>query len=268
MYARVSTKDKGQDPEVQLLQLRRYCIDYKKYEIVDTITDKTSGKTPKRPGLKKLVAGIEAHKYDVVVILRIDRIMRSLPHFLNLVDIMDKNNVRLESSSDGLDYSSPTGSLVRNVLASVAQFEGELASERSIEGQEKARAEGKTIGRPVVDIDLDRFLGLIKQPGMTKAKACGCLHYSQGTVNNRLRKAGLGDLVREPTRASAKRGKGENKGELIKKGTSDGIGNKHLFVADKKEATPLARTLSSDNSKCEEIKDASKENARGEMGWE
>jgi len=138
-----------------------------------------------------LVRDAEKHRFDVIVVVRIDRIMRSLSHFLNLVEYLEGLGVHLESSSDGLDYSTPTGRLMRNILASVAEFEGQLIVERSKKGLAKAAKDGRFPGRPNKNIDLQRFFELMKQPGMTKAKACKILGYTQGTVNNRLKAAGL-----------------------------------------------------------------------------
>ncbi len=188
LYARVSTKDGEQDPEVQFLQLRRYAA-YKNYEVIGEYKDQCSGKRPVRPGLQRLERDAEAHRFDVVVVVRIDRIMRSLSHFLNLVEAFERQSISLESSSDGLDYSTPTGRLMRNILASVAEFEGQLIVERTKEGLAKAASEGHFPGRPRVEVDLHKFLELMKQPGMTKAKACRTLGYNQGTVNNRLKAA-------------------------------------------------------------------------------
>lgn len=188
LYARVSTRDKDQDPEVQLIQLRRYA-QYKGYEVVGEYKDQCSGKKPVRPGLQRLERDAEAHRFDAIVVVRIDRIMRSLAHFLNLVEALERQGIRLESSSDGLDYSTPTGRLMRNILASVAEFEGQLIVERTKEGLAKAARDGHFPGRPRVDVDLERFLEIMKQPGMTKAKACKMLGYKQGTVNNRLKAA-------------------------------------------------------------------------------
>ncbi len=186
LYARVSTKGGEQDTEVQFLQLRRYA-ELKGYRAIDEYMDECSGKRPVRPGPMRLEKDAEARRFDVIVVVRIDRIMRSLPHFLNLIEALERHGARIESSSDGIDYSTPTGRLIRNILASVAEFEGQLIVERTKEGLAKATKGGHFPGRPRVWIDLDRFHKLMEQPGMTKAKACGMLGYSPGAVNNRLK---------------------------------------------------------------------------------
>lgn len=235
LYARVSTKDKDQDPEVQLLQLRRY-VAMQGWEVFDVYKDTCSGKTPRRPGLNRLLRDAEARKFDVVLVLRIDRIMRSVRHFYNLADALEFYQVKIVSVADGMDYSTPIGKLVRGILLQVAEFEVEQLSTRTKEGLEKAAEEGNFAGRPVVEIDLDRFLELMKQPGMSKAKACKMLGYSKATVNNRLRDAGLGHLVRKPTRASATKGIEQKDPPFINKPASEGIDSKRTIVSDSNEA--------------------------------
>jgi DNA invertase Pin-like site-specific DNA recombinase len=235
LYARVSTNDKDQDHEVQLLQLRRY-VEAHDWEIYDVYKDTCSGKAPRRPGLNRLLRDAEARKFDVVLVLRIDRIMRSVRHFYNLADTLDFHRVKIVSVADGMDYSTPIGKLVRGILLQVAEFEVEQLSARTKEGLEKARAEGKTIGRPAVEIDLDRFLALMQQPGMSKAKACKMLGYSKATVNNRLRDAGLDHLVRKPTRGAATKGNGQNDPPFINKPAPEGIDSKRTIVSDSNEA--------------------------------
>jgi DNA invertase Pin-like site-specific DNA recombinase len=232
LYARVSTKDKDQDPEVQLLQLRRF-VTMKEWEVFDVYKDTCSGKTPSRPGLNRLVKDAQARKFDVVLVLRIDRIMRSTRHFINLNDALEACSVKIVSVSDGMDYSTPIGKLVRGVLLSVAEFEVEQLSDRTCEGLEKAVDDGKVLGRPVVAVDLPRFLELLQQPGMSKAKACALLGYSPGTVNNRLREAGLAHLVGKPTRGSAKKGNAKKEGEFINKPSPEATDSKRTFVADR-----------------------------------
>lgn len=112
--------------------------------------------------------------------------MRSLPHFLNLVEALERHGVRIGSSSDGLDHSTSTGCIIRNILASVAEFR--TTHHRMDEGGIGEGHPGRALSRPtLVKIDLGRFLRLMEQSGMTKAKACGMLGYLQGIVNNRLK---------------------------------------------------------------------------------
>lgn len=243
LYARVSTKDKDQDPEVQLLQLRRY-VSVQGWEVAGVYKDTCSGKTPRRPGLDRLLKDAQARRFDVVLVLRIDRIMRSVRHFYNLADALEASQVKIVSVADGMDYSTPIGKLVRGILLQVAEFEVEQLSVRTCEGLEKAAEEGHFPGRPKVEVDLDKLIELLKQPGMSKAKACKLLGYSPATVNNRLREAGLEHLVGKPTRASAEKGIEENKGEVISKPAPEPDDSKRTIDADRQ-----GEDLSPDTSK-------------------
>ncbi len=188
LYARVSTKDKGQDPEVQLLQLRRYA-QMKEWEVYGEYTDKASGKTPIRPGLDRLLEDAEKHKFEAILVLRIDRIMRSVKHFINLNEALDVCGVRIVSVSDGMDYATPIGKLVRGILMQVAEFEVEQLSVRVREGLEKAVSDGKRLGRRRVEVDTEKARELLAA-GVSTRKAARMLGCSQGTLIARLREVG------------------------------------------------------------------------------
>jgi DNA invertase Pin-like site-specific DNA recombinase len=185
LYARVSTVGKDQDPEVQLLHLRRY-VDMKEWEVFKTYTDTCSGKTTNRPGLNKLVKDAQGHNFDAVLVLRIDRIMRSVKNFINLNDTLEFYGVKIISLSDGMDYSTPVGKLVRGVLMQVAEFEVEQLSHRTKEGLEKARADGKKLGRRRVEIKIEKAVELLAE-GIPKEKVAKMIGTNTGTLNRRLK---------------------------------------------------------------------------------
>jgi DNA invertase Pin-like site-specific DNA recombinase len=184
LYARVSTVGKDQDPEVQLLQLRRY-VDMKGWNVTGVYQDICSGKTMRRPGLDKLVEHAKAHKFEVVLVLRIDRIMRSVRNFISLNDALEVCGVKVISVTDGMDYSTPIGRLVRGVLLQVAEFEVEQLSQRTREGLEKAKEEGKVLGRRRVEIDVVKARELLAD-GVSKENVALLLGTNTGTLNRRL----------------------------------------------------------------------------------
>lgn len=187
LYARVSTVGKDQDPEVQLLHLRRY-VEAHDWEIAGTYTDTCSGKTTRRPGLDKLLKDAEKHRFEAVLVLRIDRIMRSVRNFINLNDTLDFYGIKLISVADGMDYATPIGKLVRGILMQVAEFEVEQLSQRTKEGQAKARADGKVIGRHRVEINVTKAKDLLDQ-GLSKEKVAKMLGTNTGTLNRRLKES-------------------------------------------------------------------------------
>ena len=89
-----------------------------------------SGGNMNRPGLKRLLADIEARKIDVIVVYKIDRLTRSLLDFAQLIGTFDKNNVCFVSVTQQFNTTTPMGRLILNILLSFAQFERELTGER------------------------------------------------------------------------------------------------------------------------------------------
>ena len=146
LYARVSTKDKEQNPENQLIKLREYCkarnYAYKEY------TDHASGSKKDRPGLIDLMSNLE--KYDGILVLRLDRFGRSLRDLLSLLDKIRSEGKFFEAIDQGLRISEkkdPMNDFMLSILGAAAQFERELISERVKDGMARARKEGKLVGR-------------------------------------------------------------------------------------------------------------------------
>jgi DNA invertase Pin-like site-specific DNA recombinase len=184
LYARVSTVGKDQDPEVQLLHLRRY-VEMKQWDVFAEYKDTCSGKTTRRPGLDRLLKDAKGKKFEAVLVLRIDRIMRSVKNFINLNETLDFYGVKLISVADGMDYATPIGKLVRGILMQVAEFEVEQLSQRTKEGQAKAIADGKKIGRRRVEVNIPKAKDLLAQ-GLSKEKVAKMLGTNTGTLNRRL----------------------------------------------------------------------------------
>lgn len=143
IYTRVSSKT--QDTASQL-------PDLKKWEAANGkavwFTDKFTGKTMDRPGFAKLMAGVQAGTIKTVVVWRLDRLGRTASGLTTLFQDFIERGVNLVSIKDGLDLSTPAGRMMANVLASVAQFETEVRSERQMAGIEVAKAKGVKFGRP------------------------------------------------------------------------------------------------------------------------
>jgi site-specific DNA recombinase len=89
-----------------------------------------SGATLERAALKRLVADIEAHKVDVVVVYKIDRLSRALMDFAKLVEVFDRNSVTFVSITQSFNTTTSMGRLTLNILLSFAQFEREVIGER------------------------------------------------------------------------------------------------------------------------------------------
>ena len=146
IYARVSTKDKEQNPENQLRRLREYCK-LKNYAYKEYI-DFASGSKKDRPGLKSIME--ELDHLDGILVLRLDRFGRSLQNLLDSLKIVREKGKFFEAIDQGLRISSekdPMNEFMLHMLAAVAEFERELIGERVRDGMARAKAQGKSISR-------------------------------------------------------------------------------------------------------------------------
>src|SRR5579862_9227568 len=152
-YARVSTLN-GQDPEMQLRELREYCRRRGWTIVMDYVDAGISGTKEKRPELDRLLADAHRRHFDAVVVWRFDRFARSVSHLLRALETFRSLGIEFVSLSEQVDTSTPTGKLVFTVLAAVAELERSLIVERVRAGLRNARARGKRLGRPRSGVDV------------------------------------------------------------------------------------------------------------------
>jgi DNA invertase Pin-like site-specific DNA recombinase len=105
-----------------------------------------SGATLERPGLKRLLADIEARRVDVVVVYKIDRLSRALMDFAKLVEVFDRNEVTFVSVTQSFNTTTSMGRLTLNILLSFAQFEREVIGERIRDKFAASRKKGMWMG--------------------------------------------------------------------------------------------------------------------------
>ncbi len=147
IYARVSTFDKGQDPETQLLQLREYA-GRRGFEIVDEYVDYGTGRTDDRANYKRLWDDARKRKVDVVLVFRWSRFARSTQALITALDEFGSLGVDFISFHEGSDTATPQGRLLFTIMAALAQFESDVMGENIQDGMARARAQGKHLGRP------------------------------------------------------------------------------------------------------------------------
>lgn len=147
LYLRVSTDDQTTDP--QKMELQAYAAQ-RGWTIADTFTDTISGSRSTRLALDNMLAQVRQKRYDAVLVVKLDRLARSLSHFAQLVAEFDKHGVALVCPGQGIDTSksNPAGRLQMHVLAAVAEFERSLIIERTKAGLAAARARGVKLGKP------------------------------------------------------------------------------------------------------------------------
>jgi DNA invertase Pin-like site-specific DNA recombinase len=147
VYARVSTNS-GQDPEMQIRELRDYC-QRRGWEIALEYADAgVSGAKEKRPELDKLFADAHRRRFDILVVWRFDRFARSVSHLLRALETFRALGIEFVSLSEQVDTATPTGKMIFTVLGAVAELERSLIAERVRAGLRNARAKGKRLGRP------------------------------------------------------------------------------------------------------------------------
>src|SRR5262245_14281105 len=145
IYARVSTAD--QTCENQLLELRRY-VEARGWTAQEFVDSGVSGSTDKRPALDALIRDAKRRRFDVLVCWRLDRLGRNLRHLVTLIDELTAVGVGFASLGEGIDTQTPAGRLQLHVLAALAEFERGRIRERVVAGLQRARAQGKRLGRP------------------------------------------------------------------------------------------------------------------------
>jgi len=160
LYARVSTANGHQDPEMQLSELREYA-DRRGWEIAGEYTDHgVSGSKESRPELNRLMADAHRRHFDAVLVWKIDRFGRSLKHLVNALADLGAYGVAFVSLRDNLDLSTPSGRLMFQIIGAMAEFERALIQERVKAGLRNAQAKGKLLGRPRRVVDAARIAAL------------------------------------------------------------------------------------------------------------
>ena len=136
-YARISTAD-------QNLDLQRDALTKAGCERL--FEDQASGSRADRPGLAEAIEF--ARKGDTLVVWRLDRLGRSLPHLLDVVGGLAERGVGFRSLTESIDTTTSGGKLVFHVFGAIAEFERSLIRERTHAGLKAARARGRVGGRP------------------------------------------------------------------------------------------------------------------------
>lgn len=150
LYARVSTTNGGQDPAMQVRELREYCR-HRGWQIRDEYIDRgVSGAKDSRPQLNQLMSDAHRRHFDVVVVWKFDRFARSVSHLLRSLETFSALEIEFVSLSEQVDTSTPTGKMVFTVLGAVAELERSLIGERVRAGLRNAVSKGKKLGRPAL----------------------------------------------------------------------------------------------------------------------
>ena len=179
VYTRVSTVD--QNLQTQLVDLRQLATQ-RGYEIVHEYADRISGARARRPGLDELMRDARHRRFDVVLVWASDRIARSVRHFLEVLDELNRLNIEFVSFREQIDTGGPLGRAIVVIIGAIAELERSLIVERVRAGMRRAKLEGRHIGRRPLDLDRDAILR-DRQHGMSLGEIAKAHRISRATAH-------------------------------------------------------------------------------------
>ena len=179
LYMRVSTLD--QHPETQLYDLRQMA-GQRGYEIIHEYTDRISGAKARRPGLDQMMTDARRGRFDVVLVWASDRIARSVKHFLDVLDELNRLSIEFVSFRENIDTGGPLGRAMVVIIGAIAELERNLIIERVRSGMRRARLEGRHIGRRPLDLDRGAILR-DRQHGQSLGQIAKTHRISRATVH-------------------------------------------------------------------------------------
>ena len=173
VYIRVITQEQaesGLSLSYQGAKIRSYC-EALDIELLDVVADAGfSAKSMNRPAMQDIIKMIERKEVDAVVILKLDRLTRSVKDLGFITELINKTGVALVSVQDSINTSTAAGRLVLNVLGSVAQWERESNGERVKAAMSVKKSAGQRVGDVPYGFDLaDDGATLVENPNEQKA---------------------------------------------------------------------------------------------------
>lgn len=183
-YMRVSTDNDRQVMDLQRDALLAACVDGRHlYE------DRASGSRSDRSGLTAALAFLQPG--DCLVVWKLDRLGRSLPHLLQTVNDLRARGIAFRSLTEQMDTTTPQGEFLFHVFGALAQFERSLTQERVKAGLAAARRRGRHGGRPIV-IDGEKLAAVVValDAGATKASVCRTFGIPRSTLVDSLARIG------------------------------------------------------------------------------
>ena len=157
LYARVSTADKDQNLEVQLSKLRQYCREMGWAVHQEYVDEASAADFLGRVGWKHLMKDAALHKFDVLLVWRIDRVFRSAIHAANTLSMLRGYRVGFRSYTEpSIDTTTPYGGFIFDIMAAVAELERQMISQGLRAGMDYAKQygtkSGNDIGRKRYDV--------------------------------------------------------------------------------------------------------------------
>lgn len=158
---RVSTASKGQDPELQLRDLRARAETSGRQDAGEYVDRGVSGTKEGRPELDRLMRDANRGAFQAVAVWKPDRFGRPLRHLVNSLAELEARGIAFITVRDNLDLTTPAGRLMFQIIGAMAEFERAPIAERVRAGLAVARAHGKRLGRPRrKDVDAAKIAAL------------------------------------------------------------------------------------------------------------
>ena len=190
IYARVSTLDQTVDN--QLIELRDHCSKMG-WEIVKEYKDEGLSGTlsrEKRPSFNEMIKDGYRKKFELVVCWDISRLGRSMKELIMFLSDMKDRDIGICSVRQGFDTSTTMGEMMFQFVGILSSWEREMIRERTLAGLDRAKKEGKTLGRKtVIDDDKVSHIRKLRSIGRSLRDIASEVGVSKGTVSNVLKVA-------------------------------------------------------------------------------
>ena len=183
-YMRVSSTDDRQSVDLQRDALLAAGVDDRHF-----YSDKASGARDDRPGLKACLAYVK--EGDSLVVWKLDRLGRSLPHLLSIVTDLKDRGVAFRSLTEQMDTTTRHGELLFSLFGALAQYERALTRERVMAGLAAAKRRGRQGGRPpTIDAEMMEQIKTSLDGGASKALVCRSFKVPRSTLIGSLKRVG------------------------------------------------------------------------------
>ena len=182
IYTRVSTDNQTTDN--QTLELRKIASQ-KGYTIIGEYSDVMSGAKgrDKRTGFDNLIKGATRKEFDTILVWSVDRLGRSLQDLISFLNEIHSVGCDLYIHQSGIDTQTPSGKMMFSMIGVFAEFERSMIRERVVAGQNRAKEQGKHIGRPTnLNEGLKHSIKYMKEQGVGIRKIAKELKVGIGTV--------------------------------------------------------------------------------------
>ncbi|ESA37113.1 dna invertase [Leptolyngbya sp. Heron Island J] len=171
-YERVSTPEQSLEPQHDKLR---------EAGCEQIFSDIVSGAKAARPGLDEALSYIR--EGDVLVVVKLDRLGRTLKHLIETVEGLNTRGIGFKSLADGIDTTTSAGKLMFHIIGAIAEFERDLIRERTQAGLKAARARGRLGGRPtkVTPQMIRQIEAMLHDDTITVGEACTTVGISKAS---------------------------------------------------------------------------------------